>query len=70
MGNSGLLDAFLMIVATEGIQNSLMIHVLRLIGNTCADTGMSHQTPQTPLLTHTPKMKIEQESSQEALCKR
>jgi hypothetical protein len=40
MGNSGLLDAFLMIVATEGIQKSLMIHVLRLIGNTCADTGM------------------------------
>ncbi|KFY75619.1 hypothetical protein V499_04421 [Pseudogymnoascus sp. VKM F-103] len=38
MGNSGLVDAFLMIVATEGIQNSLMIHVLRLIGNTCADT--------------------------------
>ncbi|OBT44781.1 hypothetical protein VE00_05324 [Pseudogymnoascus sp. WSF 3629] len=38
MGNSGLLDAFLMIVATEGIQNSLMIHILRLIGNTCADT--------------------------------
>ncbi|KFY38693.1 hypothetical protein V494_04265 [Pseudogymnoascus sp. VKM F-4513 (FW-928)] len=38
MGNAGLLDAFLMIVATEGIQNSLMIHVLRLIGNTCADT--------------------------------
>ncbi|OBT60035.1 hypothetical protein VE03_10305 [Pseudogymnoascus sp. 23342-1-I1] len=38
MGISGLLDAFLMIVATEGIHNSLMIHVLRLIGNTCADT--------------------------------
>ncbi|KFZ12256.1 hypothetical protein V502_07175 [Pseudogymnoascus sp. VKM F-4520 (FW-2644)] len=38
MGNSGLLDAFLMIVATADIQNSLMIHVLRLIGNTCADT--------------------------------
>jgi hypothetical protein len=43
MGNAGLLDAFLMIVASEGIQSPLMIHVLRLIGNTCADTGMKFQ---------------------------
>jgi hypothetical protein len=39
MGMSGLLDAFLIIVETEGIQNTLMMHVLRLIGNTCANTG-------------------------------
>jgi hypothetical protein len=66
MGNAGLLDAFLMIVASEGIQSPLMIHVLRLIGNTCADTGMKFQCKKRTLLTHRFKMKIEREWSPKA----
>lgn len=39
MGESGILDSFLPILATEGVQEPLMVHVLRLVGNSCADTG-------------------------------
>jgi hypothetical protein len=39
MGESGILNSFLAILATEGVRQPLMIHVLRLIGNSCADTG-------------------------------
>jgi hypothetical protein len=39
MGESGILNSFLAILATEGVRQPFMIHVLRLIGNSCADTG-------------------------------
>jgi hypothetical protein len=39
MGESGILNSFLAILASGGVQQPLMIHVLRLIGNSCADTG-------------------------------
>lgn len=38
-GTSGLLDAFLIIVGSPDIITLLRIHALRLIGNSCADTG-------------------------------
>jgi hypothetical protein len=41
IGESGILDSFLAILATEGVDQSLMIHALRLVGNSCADTGKS-----------------------------
>ncbi len=37
-GNSGLLDAFLMIASSPNIDTALMVHVLRMVGNSCADT--------------------------------
>lgn len=40
-GSSGLLDAFLIIIASPDIITTLRVHALRLIGNSCADTGMS-----------------------------
>ncbi len=41
IGESGLLSFFLGILSTEGLRQSLSIHALRLIGNSCADTGTS-----------------------------
>lgn len=41
MGESGILASFLAILATQGVEQALTIHVLRLIGNSCADTGKS-----------------------------
>ena len=38
-GTSGLLDAFLIIVSSPDIITPLRVHALRLIGNSCADTG-------------------------------
>ncbi|KAH9886613.1 armadillo-type protein [Xylariomycetidae sp. FL2044] len=37
LGQSGLLDFFLSIVATDGLRSNLIIHTLRVIGNSCAD---------------------------------
>ncbi|EPE07369.1 gtp binding protein [Ophiostoma piceae UAMH 11346] len=37
IGNSGLLDFFLGILAVDGLRQSLKIHTLRTIGNSCAD---------------------------------
>ncbi|CAK7203012.1 hypothetical protein SEUCBS139899_005741 [Sporothrix eucalyptigena] len=37
IGESGLLDFFLGILAVDGLRQSLKIHTLRLIGNSCAD---------------------------------
>ncbi|OAA56351.1 GTP-binding protein [Niveomyces insectorum RCEF 264] len=37
IGESGLLDFFLGILAVNGLRQSLKIHTLRLIGNSCAD---------------------------------
>lgn len=39
-GNSGLLDAFLIIIGSADITTTLRVHALRLIGNSCADTGL------------------------------
>ncbi|GJD01277.1 GTP binding protein [Colletotrichum higginsianum] len=39
LGDSGILDFFLSIVATQGLRPDLKKHMLRLIGNSCADTG-------------------------------
>ena len=39
MGDSGILEFFLGIIEMDGISQPLKIHALRLIGNTCADTG-------------------------------
>lgn len=37
MGDSGLLDAFLMMISSEAqFDTTLTIHVLRMIGNCCA----------------------------------
>lgn len=44
-GHSGLLDAFLIIIGSADIITTLRVHALRLIGNSCADTGMS-STPK------------------------
>ncbi|KAI9746721.1 MAG: hypothetical protein M1818_000436 [Claussenomyces sp. TS43310] len=38
LGQTGLLNSFLQVIATEGVPHALMIHALRLIGNSCADT--------------------------------
>ncbi|OIW24676.1 hypothetical protein CONLIGDRAFT_102596 [Coniochaeta ligniaria NRRL 30616] len=38
IGDSGLLDFFLSILHVEGLRQHLLIHALRLIGNSCADT--------------------------------
>ena len=39
IGESGLLDFFLGILSVDGLRQSLKIHTLRLIGNSCADEG-------------------------------
>ncbi|BDD54972.1 hypothetical protein MAP00_000535 [Monascus purpureus] len=40
-GRVGILDFFLRLIATkEDVDNDLLLHSLRLIGNSCADTGM------------------------------
>lgn len=39
LGQSGILDSFLQIITMDGTTDTLMIHALRLIGNSCADTG-------------------------------
>ncbi|KAH8903641.1 hypothetical protein BR93DRAFT_918402 [Coniochaeta sp. PMI_546] len=38
LGDSGLLNFFLSILHVEGLRQHLLIHALRLIGNSCADT--------------------------------
>lgn len=45
-GTSGLLDAFLIIVSSPDIITPLRVHALRLIGNSCADTG-EHPHPSS-----------------------
>ena len=39
IGESGLLAFFSSIAPTAGLRQALRIHSLRLIGNSCADTG-------------------------------
>lgn len=38
LGQSGILDLFLEILAEDGLSQGLKVHSLRLIGNSCADT--------------------------------
>jgi hypothetical protein len=45
LGDSGVLDFFLDILKGHDLRYTLKIHVLRLIGNSCADTGKkAHQS--------------------------
>lgn len=40
-GQSGILKFFLEVIAsTDAIGTDLLLHSLRLVGNSCADTGM------------------------------
>jgi len=40
-GQSGILKFFLEVIAsTEEIDTDLLLHSLRLVGNSCADTGI------------------------------
>ena len=41
MGDAGILDFFLDILIVSGIEQILIIQILRFIGNSCADTGKS-----------------------------
>lgn len=40
-GDSGIVDLFLKIVTTPNLRPALKKHTLRIIGNSCADTGSS-----------------------------
>ena len=40
-GQAGLVDLALNVVATQNMGNDLLVHALRLVGNSCADTGNS-----------------------------
>lgn len=39
-GTSGILDFFLEVIATQDVDNEMTSQTLRLIGNSCADTGL------------------------------
>lgn len=39
MGESGILNFFLEILSTHTLRHALRIHIMRVIGNSCADTG-------------------------------
>ncbi|KAK2739264.1 hypothetical protein FQN57_006599 [Myotisia sp. PD_48] len=38
-GRSGILEYYLRLVATDGVEEDILLHALRLIGNSCADTN-------------------------------
>lgn len=38
LGDSGILDFFLGVLAVDGLRQGLQVHSLRLVGNSCADT--------------------------------
>ncbi|KAI9881301.1 MAG: hypothetical protein M1830_005588 [Pleopsidium flavum] len=42
-GEAGVLDFFLGIVAMDGVEHKLMLHTLRLIGNSCADEDSNRE---------------------------
>lgn len=44
-GEIGILDFFIGVVSANNIQHDLLLHSLRLIGNSCADTGMAECDP-------------------------
>lgn len=40
-GETGILDFFLRLIASNGVSDErLLLHSLRLVGNSCADTGV------------------------------
>ena len=41
LGDAGLLDYVLDLITTDATSEDLRIQALRLLGNSCADTGMS-----------------------------
>ncbi|KAJ0162915.1 hypothetical protein CTA2_3818, partial [Colletotrichum tanaceti] len=43
LGESGILEFFLSIIATQGLRPELKKHMLRLIGNSCADTDENRE---------------------------
>ncbi|GKT93829.1 LOW QUALITY PROTEIN: GTP binding protein [Colletotrichum tofieldiae] len=43
LGNSGVLDFFLSIISSYGLRPALKRHMLRLIGNSCADTDENRE---------------------------
>lgn len=52
MGQSGVLNFLLEIFSAHTLRHSLKIHVLRLIGNSCADTGnRPHHSGALEILT-------------------
>ncbi|PON30475.1 hypothetical protein TGAM01_v200915 [Trichoderma gamsii] len=40
-GDSGILEFFLRVLAHDGLKQGLQIHILRLVGNSCADTDVN-----------------------------
>ncbi|OJD15793.1 hypothetical protein AJ78_03973 [Emergomyces pasteurianus Ep9510] len=42
-GHSGILEFFLRIIATDDVEDDILLHSLRLIGNSCADTNENRQ---------------------------
>ncbi|ODH48373.1 hypothetical protein GX48_05465 [Paracoccidioides brasiliensis] len=42
-GQSGILEFFLRIIATNNVDDDILLHSLRLIGNSCADTNENRQ---------------------------
>ena len=45
LGDSGILNFYLDILSTQTLQHALKIQVLRLVGNSCADTGTISDIP-------------------------
>ena len=41
MGESGILKFFLQILSAHALNSKLKIQILRLVGNSCADTGIA-----------------------------
>lgn len=68
MGESGILNSFLGILATEGVTKPLLVHVLRLVGNSCADTGRHSLSICKRVLTFC-QMKIERELCPKVQCR-
>ncbi|PGH02394.1 hypothetical protein GX51_04702 [Blastomyces parvus] len=42
-GQTGILDFFLRVIATDDVEDDILLHSLRLIGNSCADTNENRQ---------------------------
>ncbi|EGE84918.1 GTP binding protein [Blastomyces dermatitidis ATCC 18188] len=42
-GETGILDFFLRVIATDDVEDDILLHSLRLIGNSCADTNENRQ---------------------------
>jgi hypothetical protein len=46
-GQSGVMTFFLQLIASkEDVSTTLVLHALRLVGNSCADTGQSYSLPR------------------------